>query len=326
MSTGRLPNANMEIYMEKNASLVYLIFILFLIFYFPVLCFGFEGRGINYEESVGYLEIEEFMQINGLLHGIVFDDKGYMFVGRNGKEILKISPEGSVSLFSEIKEADGFFVEGPGQTFLYDMEFDTHGHLIAAVEDRILKFSKDGKYTTLVEKKFPGFWGTCGIALDQKNNVFFAYDNKIMKLTPEGTQELFFDGGQSTPVLKAIVGIEFTPDYRHLFACDGKHLSGQVVKIPIRSDGNSGPIELIYQKKEFSMEYIAFDKDFNPIIKGPWSESFVRVDKNGKVDLLGHTDFGLGIQTITRGGQGFDQNAIYGTEMFNGAIYKIVLP
>jgi len=309
----------------KNTSTINLIIILFL-FYFPVLSFGVEGRDINYGESVAYLEIEEFIQINGLLHGIVFDDKGHMFVGRNGKEILKISPEGSVSLFSDIKEADGFFVEGPGHTFLYDMEFDTQGHLIAAVEDRILRISKDGKYTTLVEKKFPGFWGTCGIAVDLNNNIFYAYDNKIMKLSPDGTNEMFLDGGQSDPALKAIVGIEFSPDFRHLFACDGKHLSGKVIKISIRTDGNPGPIELIYQKENFSTEYIAFDRDSNPIIKGPWSESFVRVDKSGKVDLLRHTDIGIGIQTITRGGQGFDQNAIYGTDMFYGAIYKIVLP
>ena len=272
------------------------------------------------------MEIEEFVKIKGLLHGIVFDNKGHMFVGRNGKEILKVSPNGSVSSFTEIKEAEGYFVEGPGQTFLYDMEFDSQGHLIAAAEDRVLKISKDGEYTTLVEKKFPGFWGTCGIALDQKDNIFYAYDNKIMKLTPEGTNELFLDGGQSSPTLKAIVGIEFATDYRHLFACDGKLGSGKLVKIPIRSDGSPGPVELLYHDENLNTEYIAFDKDFNLIIKGPWSQSFIRVDKNGKAESLKDADIGYGIQTITRGGQGFDQNAIYGTHMPFGVIYKIVLP
>ena len=283
-------------------------------------------QNINPVKSVSTLEIEEFVKIKGLLHGIVFDNKGHMFVGRNGKEILKVSPNGSVSSFTEIKEAEGYFVEGPGQTFLYDMEFDSQGHLIAAAEDRVLKISKDGEYTTLVEKKFPGFWGTCGIALDQKDNIFYAYDNKIMKLTPEGTNELFLDGGQSSPTLKAIVGIEFATDYRHLFACDGKLGSGKLVKIPIRSDGSPGPVELLYHDENLNTEYIAFDKDFNLIIKGPWSQSFIRVDKNGKAESLKHADIGYGIQTITRGGQGFDQNAIYGTHMPFGVIYKIVLP
>ena len=161
---------------------------------------------------------------------------------------------------------------------------------------------------------------------DQKDNIFYAYDNKIMKLTPEGTNELFLDGGQSSPTLKAIVGIEFATDYRHLFACDGKLGSGKLVKIPIRSDGSPGPVELLYHDENLNTEYIAFDKDFNLIIKGPWSQSFIRVDKNGKAEPLKHADIGYGIQTITRGGQGFDQNAIYGTHMPFGVIYKIVLP
>ncbi|MCP4671387.1 MAG: hypothetical protein GY857_08765 [Desulfobacula sp.] len=277
-------------------------------------------------DSAATLKIEEFVRIKGLLHGIVFDDKGHMLIGKNGKEILKVSPDGDVSLFTEIKEADGYFIEGPGNTFLYDMAFDSQGNLYAVVEDRILKITQDGKYITLVEKKFSGFWGVCGIALDQKNNIFYAFDNKIMKLTPEGINELFLDGGQNSPILNAVVGIEFAPDYSHLFACDGKLGSGKLVKIPIRSDGSPGPVELLYHNENLNTEYIAFDRNFNLIIKGPWSESFIRVDKNGKAAPLKHADIGYGIQTIARGGQGFDQNAIYGTHMPWGVIYKIMLP
>ena len=274
----------------------------------------------------GSLKIEEFVKIEGLLHGIVFDGKGHMFVGKNGKEILKVSPDGSVSLFTEIKEADGYFIEGPGNTFLYDMEFDSHGVMYAAVEDRIIKISEDGKVTNLVQKKFSGIWGACGIALDQEGNLFYAYDDKIMKLTSEGKNEMFLDGGHTSPSLKAIVGIEFAPDYRHLFACDGKLGSGKLVKIPVDANGNAGPVELLYQNEKLNTEYIAFDQDLNLIVKGPWSSSFVRVDKNGNTENLRHTSIGHGIQTIARGGRGFDRNAIYGTHMPVGIIYKITLP
>jgi hypothetical protein len=72
-------------------------------------------------------------------------------------------------------------------------------------------------------------------------------------------------------------------------------------------------------------EYLAFDKDSNPIIKGPWSASFIRFDKNGQAETLKHADIGYGIQTIARGGKGFDQNTIYVTHMPVGVIYKIIL-
>jgi hypothetical protein len=277
-------------------------------------------------DSAGSVKIEEFVKIEGLLHGIVFDDRGHMFVGKNGKEILKVSPDGTVSPFTEIKEADGHFIEGPGHTFLYDMAFDGKGVLYAAVEDRILKIFKDGTVETLVERKFTGNWGACGIALDQKGGIFYTYDNKIMKITPDGNNELFLDGGQVSPSLDAIVGIEFAPDYRFLFACDGKLGSGKLVKIPIQSDGNAGPVEVLYSDEKTNTEYIAFDRESNLVIKGPWSASFIHVDKNGKAEAFNHPGVGYGIQTIARGGEGFDQNAIFGTQMPVGIVYKIILP
>lgn len=272
------------------------------------------------------LKIEEFLTTKGLLHGIVFDGHGHMLVGKNGKQILKVSPDGTFTLFAEIKEADGYFREGPGHTFLYDMEFDSEGFLYAAVEDRILKISKDKKITELVVKKFPGPWGACGIAVDQKGNVFYSYDNKIAKLSPEGKNELFVDGGQSIADLKAIVGLEFSPDYRHLYACDGKLSSGKLVKIPVSPDGSAGPVEVLYQDEKINVEYITFDSNSNPIIKGPWSNPFIRVDQSGKAEPLSHSSIGFGIQTIAKGGKGFDPDAIFGTHMPTGIIYKIVLP
>jgi hypothetical protein len=270
--------------------------------------------------------IEEFVKIEGLLHGIVFGENGHMYVGRNGKEILKISPDGTVILFADIKEADGHFIEGPGHTFLYDMEFDSQGLLYAAAEDRILRISEDGKTETLVEQKFSGNWGACGIALDQKGGVYYSYDNKIMKLNPDGKNELFLDGGQTSPSLKAIVGIEFSPDDKHLFACDGKLGSGKLVKIPVLTSGEAGPMKVIYRDDKLNTEYIAFDRESNLVIKGPWSASFIRVTENGEAETFNHVEIGYGIQTIARGGKGFDTNAIFGTHMPVGVIYKIVLP
>lgn len=284
------------------------------------------AREVGPTGSVNSLHIEEFVKIEGLLHGIAFDGQGHMFIGKNGKEILKVSPSGSVSRFTEIEEAEGSFIEGPGQTFLYDMEFDNQGYLYAAVEDRIVKISPDGEVLTLVKEKFSGNWGACGIALDQKGGILYAFDNKIMRLTPDGDNELFLDGGQCTPPFKAVVGIEFAPDYQHLFACDGKLGSGKLVKIPILSDGSAGPVELLYDNERQNIEYIAIDKRSNIIIKGPWSASFIRIEKNGKAESLAHPDIGYGIQTIAIGGKNFDQNAIYGTHMPVGVIYKIILP
>jgi hypothetical protein len=260
------------------------------------------------------------------MHGIAFDGRGHMFVGKNGKEILKVLPDGTISVFTTIEDAEGYFIDGPGHTFLYDMEFDNQGMLYAAVEDRILEISKNGKMVALVKQKFPGNWGACGIALDQKNTVYYAFDNKIMKITPEGNSELFLDGGLTAPPLEAIVGIDFAPDFKSLYACDGKLGSGKVVKIAVKADGKAGPAELLYRSQKLNMEYMAFDDNSNIIIKGPWSATFIRLQKNGTVETFKHAKAGFGIQTIARGGKGFDVDALYGTHMPGGVIYKIQLP
>lgn len=206
------------------------------------------------------------------------------------------------------------------------MEFDAGGMLYAAAEDRILRISGDGAIIPIVEKKFTGNWGACGIALDKEGTVFYAYDNKIMKITAGGSGELFLDGSRTSPPLEAIVGIDFAPDYRNLFVCDGKLEAGKLARIPMNTDGGAGSIELLYHDPKVNTEYMAFDKDSNIIVKGPWSASFIRVKTNGQVESLKHDTIGFGIQTIAWGGRGFDPNALFGTHMPSGIVYKILLP
>jgi hypothetical protein len=285
-----------------------------------------QDRHVESNDPTQAIVIEEFAKSEGILHGIAFDGKGHMFVGKNGKEILKVTPDGSISIFAVIKEAEGRFIEGPGHTFLYDMEFDKNGVLYAVAEDRVLKISGDGIVAALVEKKFTGNWGACGMALDQEGNIFYAYDDKIMKLTPDGKNELFLDGAQVSPSLEAIVGIDFSDDFSSIYACDGKLGSGKLVKIPIRSDSSAGKVKVLFHDEKINVEYMAIVDNDDLIIKGPWSAAFVRVPQNGQIEYFKHEKIGFGIQTIARGRSGFDPNALFGTHMPSGVIYKVILP
>lgn len=75
------------------------------------------SRDTKSHDASPSLKIEEFAISEGIMHGLAFDGKGHMFVGRNGKDILKISPDASISVFAVIKEAEGYFIDGPGHTF-----------------------------------------------------------------------------------------------------------------------------------------------------------------------------------------------------------------
>ena len=188
-----------------------------------------------------------FANIGGSLHGIAFDNQNSMYVGKNGKEILKVSPEGKISPFVVIKEASGHYIDGPGDTFIYDMEFGKDRHLYVAAEDRILKISQTGQIEILLKENFKGTWGACGIELDTKGNIYVAFDNKILKILPTGQKSIFIDGNNTDFKLEAVVGLEFDATYKYLYVCDGiRGKTGKLIRIPIRANGSSGEAKIIF--------------------------------------------------------------------------------
>ncbi len=260
--------------------------------------------------------------IGGILHGIAFDNRNSMYVGKNGKEILKVSPEGKVSPFVVVKEASGHFGDRP---FIYDLAFGPDRHLYAAADDRILRISPTGKIKILIKEDFKGTWGACGITLDAKGNMYVAYDNKVLRIRPNGDKSIFIDGSTVNPKLVTVVGLEFDAAFNYLYVCDGRRgETGKLIRIPMKANGSPGLPEIIFEKSGYRPEYVSLDRRGHIVTKGPENADFVLLDSNLIPTMIECKNLGyVEIETIAFGGQGFKRNAVYGTEWFKGKIYRI---
>ncbi len=266
-----------------------------------------------------------FADIGGSLHGIAFDNRNSMYVGKNGKEILKVSPEGKISPFVVIKEAKGYYIDGPGDTFIYDMEIGKDHHLYGAAEDRILKITEFGQVFTILKQAFKGRWGACGIALDNKNNVFISFDSRVLKIQPGGENSIFIDSKKIGIGLDAVVGLEFDRTYNNLYICDGfRGGTGQLIQVPIEADGSPGKAKLIFKKKNYRPEYVCINSDNNIVIKGPENSNFVLLKNDLAPVIVEMENKNLGeIETIAFGKQGFKRTSVFGTDWNYGKVYRI---
>ncbi len=267
-----------------------------------------------------------FADIGGSLHGIAFDDKGSMYVGKNGKEILKIAPDGSISPFVVVKEALGYFNYGPGDTFIYDMEFGRDQHLYVAAEDRVLKITPAGEIQILLQQKFTGTWGTCGIALDQNDNIYISFDDKILKLLPSGERSIFIDSKKIGFELYSVVGLEFDSLFSNLYVCDGyRGGTGKLIRVPIKPDGSPGGAQVIFKKNRYRPEYVCIDHSQKQIVtKGPENPEIVLLKDDLTPIMIELKNVGYEeIETIAFGQEGFSNNSIYGTGWFGGKVYRI---
>jgi sugar lactone lactonase YvrE len=143
--------------------------------------------------------------------GIVIDSTGMIYVADHSNHSIRIiSPEGVVSTFAGTGTA-GFANGHRSQATFnspYGLAIDRLGNLYVGdvLNHAIRKISTDGIVTTLAggEKGFADRSGSVarfdhphGIAVDAQNNVYVAdaYNNRVRKITPEGSVSTFAGNG-----------------------------------------------------------------------------------------------------------------------------------
>jgi hypothetical protein len=155
--------------------------------------------------------------------------------------------------------------------------------------------------------------------------MFVSFDNKILKIRSNGRSSIFIDGNSIDFKLEAVVGLEFDSTMKHLYVCDGKRGgTGKLIRIPIQASGSPGIPEIIFKKNKYRPEYVSINKRNNIVIKGPENDSFVFLKRDLTSIIIECKNIGYAeIETIAFGKKGFNENSIYGTEWFNGKIYRI---
>lgn len=269
---------------------------------------------------------ELFVKLSGLrvTAGILFDGKENMFIGKNGG-ILKITSNGEVSeyvSFNGISAVKNYYFKSP---LVWDMVMDDE-HILAAAQDRILKITKDGDIETIIEGEFEGFLGISGLEIDELGNLYFTNGSQIIKYSPDGEQQIWFDG--SSLDFNSLFSLKFDADYENLYATD--FFKSTLIKIPIDGEGNAAEPEVIIREPiKNASPYgaplnMVFDNHGNLYSSLDCRASLLKVDKDGGTDIIPMNSPDVN-HYIAFGGEGFEQDCIYFTTYRGTGIYKFRL-
>lgn len=251
-------------------------------------------------ESLYMGKSEIFLDLDCELHGITFDNLGNMYVGKEGKNILKITPDGNVKNFVTLDDTFN-------NAEIWNITMGIDGNIYAAAKSRVLKITMDGIVSTLIEGDFAGNWGICDVKFDKSGNMYAAHDNKVSKFTQGLEKTDFIDGTLEDVKIMTAVGIEFDKNCENIYV--GDCMGMKVLKYPVNADGTHTAPQ-IFDIIPFA-QYIVADEDDNAFISVPGPNFLAKVCKDGSKEVLWCDNQLMFPQTLSFGKMGFDENSIY---------------
>lgn len=257
-------------------------------------------------------EAEVFVDIQNI-HGIMFDNQGSMFISRKGNEILKVTPDANVTVFTSLDRLR----DKTEKTHIWSMTSGKDNTMYVAAYDRIIKVTPDGEMETVIAEEYTGQWGACDVKLDQEGNIYVVHGVRVEKYSGSLQKTTLIDGEIDDIKLSAAVGIDFDKDYNNLYLCDvfGK----KVVKYPLDSaDTTNAP--LIVDLVNKNPEYIAVSENNDAFASLPGGGGVVRVSPDGEKTISCGNTLNEPF-TLAFGKKGFDEEALY--VVSQGKVYKV---
>lgn len=269
---------------------------------------------------------ELFANIGGKIYGIAFDDRGYMYVVKNGNEIMKVSPEGKISSLCKLH----------GE-YCWSLTRGADGNLYAPAGDRVLKITPEGTVSDVINDPEVK---PMSMEFDKEGNMYIASESKVFKFTPRLEKSLFVDCRGSLIQGIGLGGLAFDADFTTLYIAD--YSEKKLFRLAIHSDGTAGEKEIIFDslwlKKKIGESrpgwlpiyenaratWFAVDDKGNVFVSLEEIHSILKIgmDKSYSIAELEAPFF---ISTIAFGGKGFDGDILYCTGYKDGMVHQVRL-
>lgn len=211
--------------------------------------------------------------------GIAVHPDGSIWCGGEAGQIYRIAPDGSAM---EIVAETGGFILGLAFNPAGDLFFCDLGQRL------VLKLPAGSSTPQIFTSGPPGqpFRIPNYPALDARNNVYVSDSHAfkepgpgIYRFTPEGEGECWYD-----KPLNFGNGLAFSPDGSYLYVAET--FGNTVGRIPVRSDGTAGDIELVADLGDALPDGLAFHPDGTLYIACYEPSQILRIGYNGKVECV----------------------------------------
>ncbi len=258
------------------------------------------------------METGVFVEIPDI-HAIMFDNQGGMFISRKGNEILKVTPDANVTVFTSLDRLR----DKTEKTHIYSMAPGKDNTMYAAACDRIIRITPDGDMETVIEEDFSGKWGACDVKVDREGNIYVVHGVKVEKYSGSLQKTLIIDGENDKIKLSAAVGIDFDKDYKNLYLADvfGK----KIVKYPL-DPGDPVREPLVFDLVYKNPEYVAVSERNEAFVSLPGGGGLAIVGTDGEVTVICE-DILKEPFTLAFGGEGFDEKSLY--VVSKGKVYRV---
>jgi sugar lactone lactonase YvrE len=273
--------------------------------------FGQHTNCQNLIESAGNAEI--FLRISGVsgfIHGIVFDRRGNMYIGKDNFTVLKITADKNVSTLCTVAPA----LRGP-RSHIWNMDIGPDSCLYAAAGDRIFRIALSGEVTVVKTVAITGNFGALDIRFDRRGNYYFVCDDKVYRCDSLRNASIFING---RGYFSEGTSLCFNSDYSELYISDPP--SGTIIMYPIAADGTRGNPSVL---QSVYPHYIEFGKN-NTMMCTPSTDtngSYWITPAKIKKYITGDKKGGC---TLKFGKGGFGDTNLYVLD-FPNIIYKIDL-
>lgn len=247
----------------------------------------------NHAEG-GLSVVASFNPLLGQLPESVAADADGNFYLSMSNTIQKLTPDGQLSLFSQLPTLPG--------TFALGVKFGPDGALYAGSggfdpgqdASYVFRISADGVATPLAHLDPSGFPND--LAFDDAGNVYVTdpFLGKIWKITPQGVAsdwlvDPLLDGNPSNPALLVhpfgADGIAFDRNKKNLYV--GNLDAGSIVLIPVNKDGSAGvPQTWLVDARLKACDGIAFDVEGNLYVAVNGQDQLAKIDKHRNLSII----------------------------------------
>jgi sugar lactone lactonase YvrE len=242
--------------------------------------------------------------------GIAFDNLGHMYVGNRGDNtITVVQPGGKSQEFARLDCKQ-----------VLCMTTDKENNLLVAGKDKLFKISPKGKVQVLAD----GFTCADDLRLDQNGVIYMtdSFANRVYRITSSGAKTVVLENQleRLLPAKWYLTGIEFSPDYKHLYLASMQE--GRVWRYAVSQDGGLASPEIVAEVPR--PDHLAVDADGNLYVSLFGDGKLIRVSKDGKPEVLADSGDGIATPTgIAFGGPGFDPKSIYIADYSGNKVIRV---